>query len=98
MQATLSLRPEQITLSRGASAEAGTTLPVQVLNRIFLGEHTEYLVRSAALGDVLVLVPRRGEARETDFEPGETAHASWAKDAGLVLENERTQAKQGDQK
>lgn len=91
-RATLSLRPEQITLSRVAGADAGTTVPVQVLNRIFLGEHTEYLVRSASLGEVLVLVPRRGEAREAAFEPGETAHASWAQDAGLVLENETTQA------
>jgi spermidine/putrescine transport system ATP-binding protein len=96
-KATFCLRPEQITLSRGDAAEAGTSLPVQVLNRIFLGEHTEYLVRSGALGDVLVLVPRRGEAREAAFEPGETAHASWTNTAGLVLVSENTQAQRGDQ-
>ena len=33
----------------------------RVLNRIFLGEHTEYLVRTAGLGDLLALVPRAAE-------------------------------------
>ena len=33
----------------------------RVLNRIFLGEHTEYLVRTPDLGDLLALVPRAAE-------------------------------------
>jgi spermidine/putrescine transport system ATP-binding protein len=39
--ASLSIRPEQISLTHAATADQ----PVTVINRIFLGEHTEYLVR-----------------------------------------------------
>jgi spermidine/putrescine transport system ATP-binding protein len=78
----LSLRPEQIGLARkgGEGTEA-----VTVVNRIFLGEHTEYLVRHASLGDLLVLVARQAEAREGSFAPGEAAFISWAAEAGLIL-------------
>jgi spermidine/putrescine transport system ATP-binding protein len=79
---TLSVRPEQIELTRKARPEAR---PVQVVNRIFLGEHTEYLVRDAALGDLLVLVARQAEAAEGAFGPGDTGFVSWASDAALIL-------------
>jgi spermidine/putrescine transport system ATP-binding protein len=78
----LSLRPEQIGLARTPREGAATGT---VVNRIFLGEHTEYLVRHPALGDLLVLVPRQTEAIEGSFDPGATAHLSWAPDAGLIL-------------
>lgn len=80
--ATASLRPEQIALSRQGGDAA---LPVTVVNRIFLGEHTEYLVRHADLGDFLVLVSRQAEALEGGFEPGDMARASWADGAALIL-------------
>jgi spermidine/putrescine transport system ATP-binding protein len=78
--ATASLRPEQIVLTR-----KGGGLPVTVVNRIFLGEHTEYLVRHADLGEFLVLVSRQAEAAEGGFEPGEAGLASWADGAALIL-------------
>jgi spermidine/putrescine transport system ATP-binding protein len=79
---SLSLRPEQIGLHRQqrAGAEAAT-----IVNRIFLGEHTEYLVRHATLGDLLVLVARQAEAQEGSFAPGAAAWMSWGPDAGLIL-------------
>jgi spermidine/putrescine transport system ATP-binding protein len=80
--ATASLRPEQILLSRKGK---DTALPVTVINRIFLGEHTEYLVRNPDLGDFLVLVSRQAEASEGGFEPGDQALASWAEGAALIL-------------
>jgi spermidine/putrescine transport system ATP-binding protein len=80
--ATLSIRPEQIWLSHTARAGAE---PVTVINRIFLGEHTEYLVRHVTLGDLLVLVARQAEASEGSFAPGETGHVSWAAMSGLIL-------------
>ena len=58
---------------------------VTVINRIFLGEHTEYLVRHAALGDLTVLVARQAEAREGSFAPGDAGFVSWAPEAGLIL-------------
>jgi spermidine/putrescine transport system ATP-binding protein len=78
----LSIRPEQIGLAhRGTDA----ALPVTVINRIFLGEHSEYLVRHAGLGDILVLVARQAEASEGSFAPGDAGFISWAPQTGLIL-------------
>ena len=82
--ASLSLRPEQISLSR-AVPPGGTGHAVRVVNRIFLGEQTEYLVTHEGLGDFLVLVSRQAEATEGAFLPGETAHASWDAGSALIL-------------
>ncbi|MGL6209908.1 MAG: TOBE domain-containing protein, partial [Paracoccaceae bacterium] len=79
-KAALSIRPEQIDLTHTAGSE-----PVTVINRIFLGEHTEYLVRHASLGDLLVLVSRQAEASEGGFAPGEAGHIAWGRHAGLIL-------------
>jgi spermidine/putrescine transport system ATP-binding protein len=79
---SLSIRPEQIELSHAARGDA---VPVVVINRIFLGEHTEYLVRHDSLGDLLVLVARQAEAAETGFAPGDTGFVKWAAGAGLIL-------------
>ncbi len=80
---SLSVRPEQIGLTRkqgGAGA-----LPVTVRNRIFLGEHTEYLVRHETLGEFFVLAPRQSELSEGPFNSGEGLFASWDATAALVL-------------
>ncbi len=82
---SVSLRPEQIALRRAALDEV--SVPVQVVNRIFLGEHTEYLVRSAELGEFLVLVSRQAEAAEGSYQPGDAAHAGWKAQSALVLQN-----------
>ena len=79
---SLSIRPEQIELGHHVRDGAA---PVTVINRIFLGEHTEYLVRHAALGDLLVLVARQAEAAEGSFAPGDAGFMTWAPDAGLIL-------------
>lgn len=81
--ASASLRPEQISLTRQPGT--GISLPVLVQTRIFLGEHTEYLVKHPDLGAFLVLVPRQAEASEGGFEPGDSAHANWQDGAALIL-------------
>ncbi len=86
--AVASIRPEQIALTRTAHDGAGISVPVTMVTRIFLGEHTEYLVRNACLGDFLVLVSRQAEAAEGIFEPGDAAHAAWAANAALILEDD----------
>lgn len=78
----VSIRPEQVRLER--SARPGS-LEVTVQNRIFLGEHTEYLVRNAALGEFLVLAPRQSEGVDGTFEHGEAGWVSWAEDAPILL-------------
>jgi spermidine/putrescine transport system ATP-binding protein len=82
--AAASVRPEQVALRRRSQgAEAG--LPVQILTGIFLGEHTEYLLRHDGLGEFLALVPRQAEAAQGRFAPGEEALASWPQEAALIL-------------
>ena len=85
-QVCVSIRPEQIALSRARPA-AEAALPVTIRNRIFLGEHTEYLARNEALGDFLVLVPRQAELNEGTFNAGEHAFVSWDEGSLLILEN-----------
>jgi spermidine/putrescine transport system ATP-binding protein len=81
-KAALSIRPEHIDLARSVRAGAEH---VTVINRIFLGEHTEYLVRHASLGDLLVLVARQAEASAGSFAPGDAGYISWAPETGLIL-------------
>ncbi|MGX9353089.1 ABC transporter ATP-binding protein [Shimia sp. W99] len=81
--ACVSVRPEQMRLSR---EEGG--LPVHVHNRIFLGEHTEYLVTHATLGEFLVLSPRQTEMNDGPFNAGESLTVSWDAGTALVLEQE----------
>ena len=82
---SVSLRPEQIALRRAGEDEV--SVPVQVINRIFLGEHTEYLVKSTDLGEFLVLVSRQAEAAQGSYQPGDTAFAGWKAQSALVLQN-----------
>lgn len=84
---TVSVRPELIeiaaneaTLPEGLSVK----LPVRVLNRIFLGEHTEYRVSNDRFGEFMVLSPRKSE-RGGILEIGDMAAAGWRPDAALVL-------------
>ena len=57
----------------------------EILNRIFLGEHTEYLVKDARLGPFLVLSPRQAELGERPFEVGETIQVAWRREAAIAL-------------
>ena len=77
------LRPEQISLTRGDKG-----VPVHLVNRIFLGEHTDYLFRNPDLGQFLILASRQAEAGEGNLEPGETGSARWRDGAALILNND----------
>jgi spermidine/putrescine transport system ATP-binding protein len=60
-------------------------LAVKILNRIFLGEHTEYRVANDTLGEFMVLSPRKSERGSGTFDIGDTAAAGWRPEAALVL-------------
>ena len=83
-RACLSIRPEQIRLSRTQMPGA---LDVTVQNRIFLGEHTEYLVRHAVLGNIAVLAPRQSDGDAERLNKGDVAWVQWSAEAALVLSN-----------
>lgn len=78
----MSIRPEQMKLHR-----AGDGLSVEVQNRIFLGEHTEYLVKHETLGNFLVLSPRQYEQAGGPFNAGDRALVSWEPSAAIILDH-----------
>ena len=82
----ISVRPEQVSLSYIKGSK--DSLAVEVLNRIFLGEHTEYLVKSDTLGEFLVLAPRQSELNDGTFNPGDKLQASWDSGTALVLDRD----------
>ncbi|MEZ5925146.1 MAG: ABC transporter ATP-binding protein [Hyphomicrobiaceae bacterium] len=87
----IAVRPELVTMSRPEpSSNHAPTLQIEatVRNRIFLGEHTEYLVHAQGLGDLLVLTPKRLEAQSGGFAPGETTIIGWPENAAVMLVNE----------
>ncbi|AXI48558.1 spermidine/putrescine ABC transporter ATP-binding protein [Sulfitobacter sp. SK012] len=82
--ACVSIRPEQVRMS---SAQAAGSLNVTIQNRIFLGEHTEYLVRHAQLGNIAVMTPRQSDNSLDALQKGDTAWIHWNPDAALILKN-----------
>ena len=80
--ACLSVRPEQIRLHLTETPER---LEGTVLNRIFLGEHTEYLIRQDCLGTITVLAPRQSDEGLSNLGVGDTVYMDWSADAARIL-------------
>ena len=84
----ISVRPELVeiaTNSKSLPTGLSSQLVVKILNRIFLGEQTEYRVVHETLGEFMVLSPRKLEQGSGLFEIGDTAAAGWRPEAALVL-------------
>ncbi len=84
----VSVRPELIEIAASAKAlpkDVETRLKVRVLNRIFLGEHTEYRVLHEKLGEFMVLAPRKLERDSGVYEIGDDVAAGWRPDAARIL-------------
>jgi len=83
----VSVRPEQIRLAAAAADlpnQIAFRAEARVLNRIFLGEQTEYLVAHERLGEFMVRSPRQGN-QATAFEIGDKVAVGWPPDAALIL-------------
>ena len=83
--ACISIRPEQVRLRKTQTPDA---LDVIVRNRIFLGEHTEYLVQHAQLGNIAVLAPRQAQEGLDAMNKGEVAWVHWDPDTAIILKND----------
>jgi len=86
----IAVRPELIhVLPLGQDAGMGLDVRIEgrVKNRIFLGEHTEYLVETRGFGDVLALVPKHVEASEGSFKTGDKVSLGWRDAAALTLKD-----------
>jgi spermidine/putrescine transport system ATP-binding protein len=86
-KACVAVRPEMISISTTGEAINGNGVAIQgrVMNRIFLGEHSEYLIATEEYGDVLVLSPKSIESMNRSFAPGDNISISWRPEAVLVL-------------
>jgi spermidine/putrescine transport system ATP-binding protein len=93
--AVVCIRPEIITIQSATDKttdEQHAQFTGVISNRIFLGEHTEYVVKIDELGDVLVLASRLAESKTGIFETGQSVNISWTKQAALILEDNRDDA------
>jgi spermidine/putrescine transport system ATP-binding protein len=86
-KACVAIRPEMISITaeNGSSNFTNFAIQGQVMNRIFLGEHSEYLVATEGCGDVLVLSPKSIESNNRSFSPGDNVSISWGPDNALAL-------------
>ncbi len=87
--AHLALRPEAIGLwPRGAApGDLDVKCPARILNRIYLGDHSEFSVEADGLGSVLVRLPKASDPG-AGLEPGMTAELGWRRTEGLILAEE----------
>jgi spermidine/putrescine transport system ATP-binding protein len=84
----ISVRPEVIEIASKARAlpqDLSKTVEARVLNRIFLGEQTEYRVASDALGEFTILSPRKSEREGGVFDIGDRIAAGWRADQAREL-------------
>ncbi len=88
---SIAIRPELIVVGAHDTSAADMGMDValngRIKNRIFLGEHTEYLVDAEGLGDILVLSPKHIESARGVFDLGNTVTIGWKNDTALVLED-----------
>ena len=86
-KASVAVRPEMISISSANDNQDSSNITIQgqVMNRIFLGEHSEYLIATEGYGDVMVLSPKSIESINKSFAPGDNVSISWRPEAVLVL-------------
>jgi spermidine/putrescine transport system ATP-binding protein len=83
-----SVRPEMVELASmrdGMSEGLDTTTEARVINRIFIGDVTQYRLANDRLGEFLAVRPRRNDARSATFEIGDSVLAGWRSGAAQVL-------------
>ena len=89
-RASIAIRPELVAIgppdSDAAALDVDVAIPGTVKNRIFLGEHTEYLVATERYGDILVLSPKTIENVRGSFERKDPVTIGWKHQTSLALE------------
>ena len=82
----IAVRPEVIGLWRPGTEPAGLdiTRPARLLNRIYLGDHSEFQVEAEGLGPVLVRLPKHSTEGQS-LEPGDQVTMGWKCERALAL-------------
>jgi spermidine/putrescine transport system ATP-binding protein len=85
--ASVAVRPEMIAITAADEINncANIAISGQVMNRIFLGEHSEYLIATEGYGEIMVLSPKSIESSSRSFAPGDKVSISWKPEAALIL-------------
>ncbi|HEX6103436.1 MAG TPA: ABC transporter ATP-binding protein [Alphaproteobacteria bacterium] len=87
-RAVIAVRPEVIGIvpaETPARSLFDFAVPGRILNRIYLGDQTEFSVASDALGEVLVRASKTSEAVSSGLAPGDAVLIGWRQQAGLAL-------------
>ena len=87
-RAVIAVRPEVIGIvpaETPARSLFDFAVPGRILNRIYLGDQTEFSVGSDALGEVLVRASKTSEAVSSGLAPGDAVLIGWRQQAGLAL-------------
>ncbi|MDT8343426.1 MAG: ABC transporter ATP-binding protein [Thermohalobaculum sp.] len=86
-KAVLAIRPEAVAiLPEGTPADGfDIALAGRIRNRIFLGEHTEYLLAVEGVGAMLALVSKFAEDARGSFNEGQAVTVAWNNRSALVL-------------
>jgi spermidine/putrescine transport system ATP-binding protein len=82
----IAVRPEVIGLwaAGRAPADLDLTRQGQVRNRIYLGDHTEFSVHAAELGELMVRLPK-SDPLALSLQPGDSIELGWRGDQALAL-------------
>jgi spermidine/putrescine transport system ATP-binding protein len=85
-QGVVAVRPEVIGLWPVGRAPGDLDLhrQGQVRNRIYLGDHTEFSVHVAELGELMVRLPK-SDPLAIRLQPGDAAEIGWRGDQALAL-------------
>jgi spermidine/putrescine transport system ATP-binding protein len=83
---TIAVRPEVIGLWNKSAAPQNLDVarPARLLNRIYLGDHSEFQVEAEGLGSVLVRLPKHSTAGQA-LEPGDDVILGWEQKKALAL-------------
>jgi spermidine/putrescine transport system ATP-binding protein len=87
-RAVIAVRPEVIGIWPAAASAGGSgdfVVPGRILNRIYLGDQTEFSVASEGLGEVLVRASKTSAAVSSGLAPGDAVVIGWRQQAGLAL-------------
>ncbi len=86
------VRPEVILIRDRSESVADAGLDVtaegRVVNRIYLGEQTEYSVETKELGKILVRAAKTHEAGGGGLDVGDAVVVGWRRDAALALRDD----------
>ena len=90
----IAVRPEAMSILPYQAQASGldVTVPGQIEDRIYLGDNTEYRVKTDELGNVSIRVPKHRMAEAAAFQRGDKVTVGWRQHMGLALAEESVAA------